>query len=233
MPPGMESLQRHWAVVFQGKALLMGKTAGYNIALPLREVQDLDESTVRSKVDEAIREGAFNTDWDLSLTIDQLSGGMAKRVGIAALDGSTGTATQARRNLPAQHRESPMRQPFVAPLATRVAQRDWVDSALAWGKPAPEEYSRARPQQAGSLRWRRPCRLHRDHCVDSRDWTILPRRGLRLWQSSSAATFHCHPCKPRCFPKHKECASACCPFLCKNNADPVSAPMAAQHLRGT
>src|SRR5271165_7014755 len=131
MPPGMESLQRHWAVVFQGKALLMGKTAGYNIALPLREVQDLDESTVRSKVDEAIREGAFNTDWDLSLTIDQLSGGMAKRVGIAGLDGPLAPPHKPAETCQQQHRESPMRQPFVAPLATRDAQRDWVDSALA------------------------------------------------------------------------------------------------------
>jgi phospholipid/cholesterol/gamma-HCH transport system ATP-binding protein len=80
---GMERIQRHWAVVFQGNALLSGRTVEANIALPLREVQDLDESTIRSKVREATREVALDPDKDLGLTIDQLSGGMAKRVAIA------------------------------------------------------------------------------------------------------------------------------------------------------
>ena len=80
---GMESLERHWAVVFQGNALLSGRTVGYNIALPLREVQDLDESTIRRKVSEVVREVALDPDKDLDLTVDQLSGGMAKRVAIA------------------------------------------------------------------------------------------------------------------------------------------------------
>jgi phospholipid/cholesterol/gamma-HCH transport system ATP-binding protein len=80
---GMESLERHWAVVFQGNALLSGHTVGFNIGLPLREVQDLDESTVRKKVQDAVREVALDPDKDLSLTTDQLSGGMAKRVAIA------------------------------------------------------------------------------------------------------------------------------------------------------
>lgn len=80
---GMERLQRHWAVVFQGNALLSGMTVAYNIALPLREVQHLNESTIRSRVDQAVREVALDPINDLSLTIDQLSGGMAKRVAIA------------------------------------------------------------------------------------------------------------------------------------------------------
>lgn len=80
---GMERLQRHWGVVFQGNALLSGKTVAYNIALPLREVQHLNESTVRSRVDQAVREVALDPTKDLSLTNDQLSGGMAKRVAIA------------------------------------------------------------------------------------------------------------------------------------------------------
>jgi phospholipid/cholesterol/gamma-HCH transport system ATP-binding protein len=54
-----------------------------NIALPLREVQGLDQSTIRRKVDDAIREVALDPDKDLNLTIDQLSGGMAKRVAMA------------------------------------------------------------------------------------------------------------------------------------------------------
>jgi phospholipid/cholesterol/gamma-HCH transport system ATP-binding protein len=79
----MESLERHWAVVFQTNALLSGRTVGYNIALPLSEVQGLDESTVRRKVSEAVREVALDPEKDLDLSIDQLSGGMAKRVAIA------------------------------------------------------------------------------------------------------------------------------------------------------
>jgi phospholipid/cholesterol/gamma-HCH transport system ATP-binding protein len=59
---GIARLERHWAVVFQGNALLLGQTVGYNIALPLREVQHLDESTIRSKVGEAVREVALNSD---------------------------------------------------------------------------------------------------------------------------------------------------------------------------
>jgi phospholipid/cholesterol/gamma-HCH transport system ATP-binding protein len=80
---GMQSLERHWAVVFQNNALLSGRTVGYNIALPLQEVQDLDESTIRRKVSEVVREVALDPDKDLDLSIDQLSGGMAKRVAIA------------------------------------------------------------------------------------------------------------------------------------------------------
>lgn len=35
---GMESLERHWGVVFQGNALLLGRSVEANIALSLREV---------------------------------------------------------------------------------------------------------------------------------------------------------------------------------------------------
>jgi len=80
---GMESFERHWAVVFQGNALLSGYTVGFNIGLPLREVQNLDEPTVRTKVQNVLREVALDPDKDLALTTDQLSGGMAKRVAIA------------------------------------------------------------------------------------------------------------------------------------------------------
>jgi phospholipid/cholesterol/gamma-HCH transport system ATP-binding protein len=80
---GMESLERHWGVVFQGNALLSGQTVEFNIGLPLREVQDLDESTVRTRVQTVLREVALDPDKDLALTTDQLSGGMAKRVAIA------------------------------------------------------------------------------------------------------------------------------------------------------
>ncbi len=79
----MERLERHWAIVFQGNALLLGQTVSYNISLPLCEVQDLDESTIRSRVYEVLREVALDPDRVLDLTVNQLSGGMAKRVAIA------------------------------------------------------------------------------------------------------------------------------------------------------
>ena len=80
---GMESLERHWGVVFQANALLSGQTVGFNIGLPLREVQNLDESTVRTRVQNVLREVALDPDKVVGLTSDQLSGGMAKRVAIA------------------------------------------------------------------------------------------------------------------------------------------------------
>jgi phospholipid/cholesterol/gamma-HCH transport system ATP-binding protein len=80
---GMENLERHWAVVFQGNALLSGQTVGFNIGLPLREVQNLDESTVRTRIQNVLREVALDPDKVVGLTTDQLSGGMAKRVAIA------------------------------------------------------------------------------------------------------------------------------------------------------
>lgn len=80
---GMARLERHWAIVFQGNALLLGQTVGYNIALPLRDVQNLDESAIRNKVAEVVCEVALNSDNVLDLAVDKLSGGMAKRVAIA------------------------------------------------------------------------------------------------------------------------------------------------------
>jgi phospholipid/cholesterol/gamma-HCH transport system ATP-binding protein len=79
----MERIERHWAVVFQGNALLAGRSVEANISLPLREVQHLDESTIRSKVREAVREVALDPEKVLDLSVDQLSGGMAKRVAVA------------------------------------------------------------------------------------------------------------------------------------------------------
>jgi phospholipid/cholesterol/gamma-HCH transport system ATP-binding protein len=54
-----------------------------NIALPLREVQQLDESIIRRKVYDVVHEVALDPGKVLDLMIDQLSGGMAKRVAIA------------------------------------------------------------------------------------------------------------------------------------------------------
>jgi phospholipid/cholesterol/gamma-HCH transport system ATP-binding protein len=84
----MESLERHWGVVFQGNALLSGWSVGANIALPLREVQHLGESTITRRVREALQEVVLDPEQILDLSVDQLSGGMAKRVAIARALGS-------------------------------------------------------------------------------------------------------------------------------------------------
>jgi phospholipid/cholesterol/gamma-HCH transport system ATP-binding protein len=79
----MESLERHWGVVFQDNALFPGFSVEANIALPLREVQHLDESTITCKVREVLREVALDPETNLDLNVDQLSGGMAMRASLA------------------------------------------------------------------------------------------------------------------------------------------------------
>ena len=79
----MERLERHWGVVFQDNALLSGWSVGANVALQLREVQHLDEATTGRRVREALREVVLDPEQILDLSVDELSGGMAKRVAIA------------------------------------------------------------------------------------------------------------------------------------------------------
>lgn len=79
---GMERLARHWAVVFQQNGLMSG-TVYDDIALPLRVVQNLDEAAIRSRVSEAVLAVGLDMEKDTNLNVDQLSGGMAKRVAIA------------------------------------------------------------------------------------------------------------------------------------------------------
>jgi len=81
-PVGMEQLERHWAVVFQGNGLL-GGTVYDNIALPLRAVQYLDEEQIKDKVARVVRAVGLDMDKDAPANVDELSGGMAKRVAIA------------------------------------------------------------------------------------------------------------------------------------------------------
>jgi hypothetical protein len=61
-------------MVFQGNALLLGQTVGFNISLPLREVQNLDESAIRSKVAEVLCEVALNSNNVLDLAVDKTLG---------------------------------------------------------------------------------------------------------------------------------------------------------------
>jgi phospholipid/cholesterol/gamma-HCH transport system ATP-binding protein len=79
---GMDHLRRHWAVVFQGNALFPG-TVFDNIALVLREVKGLSDEQIRAKAEEVVRAVGLDVDRVLDIDRRDLSGGMAKRVGIA------------------------------------------------------------------------------------------------------------------------------------------------------
>lgn len=80
--PGLDRLRRHWAVVFQGNALFPD-TLFDNVTLVLREVKGLAEAEVRRRAHDAVAAVGLNPDTDMELSCDQLSGGMAKRAGIA------------------------------------------------------------------------------------------------------------------------------------------------------
>lgn len=74
-------LRRQMGVSFQGGALFTSMTVGENVALPLREHTELDESTIRimSRLKlEVVNLGGFQ-----DLMPAQLSGGMIKRAALA------------------------------------------------------------------------------------------------------------------------------------------------------
>ncbi len=75
-------IRLHWAVVFQRNALFSG-TVYDNIALLLREHQDLSEEEILRRARESLGACALDVDGVLYKDRDELSGGMAKRVAIA------------------------------------------------------------------------------------------------------------------------------------------------------
>ncbi len=79
---GMDRLRRHWAVVFQSNALFPN-TLFDNVTLALREVKGWDEAKVRQRAFDAVAAVGLNPTTDMNLSCNQLSGGMAKRAGIA------------------------------------------------------------------------------------------------------------------------------------------------------
>lgn len=79
---GMDELRRHWAVVFQGNALFAG-TAFDNVALALREVKGLEEGEIQKRVYDALTSVGLDAKRVAPLDRAELSGGMAKRLGIA------------------------------------------------------------------------------------------------------------------------------------------------------
>ena len=78
----LDRLRRHWAIVFQGNALF-SCTVFDNIALALREVKGMDELSIRLRVEQAIKSVELDLGSVLQLSVDELSGGMAKRVAIS------------------------------------------------------------------------------------------------------------------------------------------------------
>lgn len=78
----LQRIRLHWAVVFQRNALFSGSVYD-NIALLLREHQELPEKEILRRARESLAACALDVDDVLHKDRDELSGGMAKRVAIA------------------------------------------------------------------------------------------------------------------------------------------------------
>jgi len=77
----LATVRRRFAMVFQRHALLDSMTVFDNVAFPLREAEHLPSSAVRDRVERVLRE--LGVDGAANKLPGELSGGMAKRVGIA------------------------------------------------------------------------------------------------------------------------------------------------------
>lgn len=78
----LQRVRLHWAVVFQRNALF-GGSVYENIALLLREHQNLGEREILERARESLEACSLDVDDVLYKDRDELSGGMAKRVAIA------------------------------------------------------------------------------------------------------------------------------------------------------
>ena len=77
-----QKLRREWGVLFQAGALFSSLSIKDNIALPLREYTDLDESMIDDIVEFKIRLVGLKIE-DTHLFPSQISGGMKKKAGLA------------------------------------------------------------------------------------------------------------------------------------------------------
>jgi phospholipid/cholesterol/gamma-HCH transport system ATP-binding protein len=77
----LDRVRRKFSVVFQGAALLDSMSVFDNVAFPMREEMHLTEHEIRDRVHHALRE--LDIDGAATKLPGTLSGGMAKRVGIA------------------------------------------------------------------------------------------------------------------------------------------------------
>ena len=88
----MDSIRKKIGMSFQGSALFGSMTVGENVALPLREHTDLEESTIRVMV--RIKLGQVGLGNFEDYMPSELSGGMKKRAAVArALANSWVTTT--------------------------------------------------------------------------------------------------------------------------------------------
>ncbi len=77
----MQALRRRFGALFQGGALITSLTVGENVALPLRQHTQLDESTIRIVV--RLKLGLVGLGEAERLRPSELSGGMRKRAALA------------------------------------------------------------------------------------------------------------------------------------------------------
>jgi phospholipid/cholesterol/gamma-HCH transport system ATP-binding protein len=77
----LEEIRRRFGYLFQGSALLQWLTVGDNVALPLREVDRLNEDEILNRVKETL--SMVRMDGTLEKYPSELSGGMQKRVALA------------------------------------------------------------------------------------------------------------------------------------------------------
>ena len=77
----LNGLRRHMGVLFQSGALFGSMSLGDNVALPLRELTRLDESTIQVLI--RLKLGLVGLGGFEKLAPSQLSGGMRKRAGLA------------------------------------------------------------------------------------------------------------------------------------------------------
>ncbi len=76
-------IRQNMGMVFQGSALFDSLTVFENVAYPLREHTELDESEIEKRVREKLEFVDLDPDQVLELAPSELSGGMQKRVGVA------------------------------------------------------------------------------------------------------------------------------------------------------
>lgn len=79
----IDDIHKHWGVVFQRNALFSGSVI-FNIALWLQEIKHMNDSDIHKIAVKALQGVGLPTDDDfLQQSINDLSGGMAKRLAIA------------------------------------------------------------------------------------------------------------------------------------------------------
>lgn len=78
----LDSIRKHWAVVFQRNALLTG-TVFHNLAMTSREIKAMTDDEIMPLARRALDDVGLDPELVLFRKREQLSGGMAKRVAIA------------------------------------------------------------------------------------------------------------------------------------------------------